>query len=79
MLKWLPFQFPVVFFFNTQVLSFSFFNCHSSAILNCATMLTSFTASDFEVSECWGYNRFFRLDLLVGGLYLDMAFLYNHS
>ena len=21
-------------------------------------------ASDFEVGECWGYNRFFRLDLL---------------
>lgn len=25
-----------------------------------------FAASDFEVGECWGYNRFFRLDLLVG-------------
>ena len=24
-----------------------------------------FAASDFEVGECWGYNRFFRLDLLV--------------
>ena len=22
-------------------------------------------ASDFEVGECWGYNRFFRLDLLA--------------
>lgn len=21
-------------------------------------------ASEFEVGECWGYNRFFRLDLL---------------
>jgi tripartite motif-containing protein 37 len=21
-------------------------------------------ASDFEISECWGYNRFFRIDLL---------------
>jgi len=21
-------------------------------------------ASDFEIGECWGYNRFFRLDLL---------------
>ncbi|KAK2574347.1 E3 ubiquitin-protein ligase TRIM37 [Acropora cervicornis] len=26
-------------------------------------------ASDFEVGECWGYNRFFRLDLLVCVLY----------
>ena len=25
----------------------------------------SISASDFEVAECWGYNRFFRLDLLV--------------
>ena len=23
------------------------------------------SASEFEVGECWGYNRFFRLDLLV--------------
>jgi hypothetical protein len=22
-------------------------------------------ASDFEANECWGYNRFFRIDLLV--------------
>ena len=22
-------------------------------------------ASDFEIGECWGYNRFFRLDLLA--------------
>lgn len=28
-----------------------------------------FAASDFEVGECWGYNRFFRLDLLVCVLY----------
>nr|XP_054749479.1 E3 ubiquitin-protein ligase TRIM37-like isoform X2 [Lytechinus pictus] len=27
-------------------------------------------ASDFEVGECWGYNRFFRLDLLAGEGYL---------
>lgn len=27
-------------------------------------------ASDFEVGECWGYNRFFRLDLLSGEGYL---------
>lgn len=26
--------------------------------------------SDFEVGECWGYNRFFRLDLLENEGYL---------
>lgn len=26
-------------------------------------ILREFT-SDFEIGECWGYNRFFRLDLL---------------
>ena len=31
-------------------------------------MPSSILASDFEVGECWGYNRFFRLDLLVGNL-----------
>lgn len=28
-------------------------------------------ASDFEVGECWGYNRFFRLDLLATEGYLN--------
>ncbi|XP_069134744.1 E3 ubiquitin-protein ligase TRIM37-like [Argopecten irradians] len=28
-------------------------------------------ASDFEVGECWGYNRFFRLDLLASEGYLE--------
>jgi hypothetical protein len=28
-------------------------------------------ASDFEVGECWGYNRFFRLDLLATEGYLS--------
>lgn len=28
-------------------------------------------ASDFEVGECWGYNRFFRLDLLASEEYLN--------
>ena len=28
-------------------------------------------ASDFEVGECWGYNRFFLLDALVGEGFLD--------
>lgn len=27
-------------------------------------------ASDFEMGECWGYNRFFRLDLLASEGYL---------
>lgn len=29
--------------------------------------------SDFEVGECWGYNRFFRLDLLASEGYLNTA------
>ncbi|XP_022118575.2 E3 ubiquitin-protein ligase TRIM37 isoform X2 [Pieris rapae] len=28
-------------------------------------------SSDFEVGECWGYNRFFRLDLLASEGYLN--------
>lgn len=28
-------------------------------------------ASDFEVGECWGYNRFFRLDALVSEGFLN--------
>ena len=28
-------------------------------------------SSEFEVGECWGYNRFFRLDLLAPEGYLD--------
>ncbi|XP_054274625.1 E3 ubiquitin-protein ligase TRIM37-like isoform X2 [Macrosteles quadrilineatus] len=28
-------------------------------------------ASDFETGECWGYNRFFRLDLLASEGYLN--------
>ncbi|CAH1404780.1 unnamed protein product [Nezara viridula] len=28
-------------------------------------------ASDFEVGECWGYNRFFRIDLLASEGYLN--------
>jgi hypothetical protein len=28
-------------------------------------------ASDFDVGECWGYNRFFRLDLLACEGYLN--------
>ncbi|XP_071446095.1 E3 ubiquitin-protein ligase TRIM37-like isoform X2 [Hetaerina americana] len=30
-------------------------------------------ASDFEVGECWGYNRFFRLDVLTREGYMDNA------
>lgn len=29
--------------------------------------------SDFEVGECWGYNRFFRLDLLADEGYLNIG------
>jgi len=28
-------------------------------------------ASDFEVGECWGYNRFFRLNMLASEGYLN--------
>ena len=30
-------------------------------------------ASDFEVGECWGYNRFYRIDLLEREGYLNQA------
>lgn len=30
-------------------------------------------ASDFEVGECWGYNRFYRIDLLQSEGYLNVA------
>lgn len=30
-------------------------------------------ASDFEIGECWGYNRFFRLDLLASEGYLNTS------
>jgi len=29
-------------------------------------------ASEFEIGECWGYNRFFRLDLLASEGYLNL-------
>lgn len=28
-------------------------------------------ASDFEMGECWGYNRFFKLDYLISEGFLD--------
>lgn len=43
-------------------------------------------ASDFEVGECWGYNRFFRLDLLASEGYLNesldtlvLRFVFKHK
>jgi len=33
-------------------------------------VLREFT-SDFEIGECWGYNRFFRLDLLINEGFLQ--------
>ena len=30
-------------------------------------------ASDFEIGECWGYNRFFRLDLLEADGFWDRS------
>jgi tripartite motif-containing protein 37 len=38
-------------------------------------------ASEFEGGECWGYNRFYRIDLLKKEGYLsedDGVFKYNH-
>lgn len=36
----------------------------------CRNVLREFT-SDFEIGECWGYNRFFKLDLLDTEGFLD--------
>lgn len=41
-----------------------------SALDNSKNIVREF-ASDFEVGECWGYNRFFRLDLLATEGYLN--------
>ncbi|XP_063675113.1 E3 ubiquitin-protein ligase TRIM37-like isoform X3 [Bolinopsis microptera] len=43
-------------------------NCNGTRSI--ANVVREF-ASDFEVGECWGYNRFFRLDQLEEGGYLD--------
>lgn len=37
----------------------------------CKNIVREF-ASDFEIGECWGYNRFFRLDLLASEGYLNI-------
>ena len=37
---------------------------------DCSKNIVREFASDFEVGECWGYNRFFRLDLLASEGYL---------
>eukprot|EP00111_Clytia_hemisphaerica_P006163 TCONS_00017835-protein len=38
---------------------------------DCTKNIVREFASDFEVGECWGYNRFFRLDLLASEGYLN--------
>uniref|UniRef100_UPI00358F46E4 E3 ubiquitin-protein ligase TRIM37 isoform X2 n=1 Tax=Myxine glutinosa TaxID=7769 RepID=UPI00358F46E4 len=38
---------------------------------DCSKNIIREFASDFEVGECWGYNRFFRLDLLASEGYLN--------
>lgn len=43
---------------------------HHSCKDNSKNIVREF-ASDFEVGECWGYNRFFRLDLLASEGYLN--------
>lgn len=61
------------------ILIFSFFNfryeyrvemVHQSCNDPTKNIIREF-ASDFEVGECWGYNRFFRLDLLANEGYLN--------
>lgn len=55
-------------FFHIDVLSTSLAYrplCKIVEFRNLKNYLCFFAASDFEVGECWGYNRFFRLDLLV--------------
>jgi len=44
---------------------------HQSCLDSSKNIVREF-ASDFEVSECWGYNRFFRLDLLGSEGYLSV-------
>jgi len=39
---------------------------------DCTKNIVREFASDFEVGECWGYNRFFRLDLLASEGYLNL-------
>jgi len=34
-------------------------------------MVSRVFASHFEIGECWGYNRFFRIDMLEDGGYLS--------
>ncbi|XP_026472335.1 E3 ubiquitin-protein ligase TRIM37-like isoform X2 [Ctenocephalides felis] len=43
---------------------------HQSSRDSSKNILREF-ASDFEIGECWGYNRFFRLDLLASEGYLN--------
>merc|ERR1712168_318622 len=43
--------------------------------LDCTKNIVREFASDFEVGECWGYNRFFRLDLLSSEGYLSESLL----
>ncbi|XP_065054453.1 E3 ubiquitin-protein ligase TRIM37-like isoform X2 [Rhopilema esculentum] len=44
---------------------------HQSCLDSSKNIVREF-ASDFEVAECWGYNRFFRLDLLASEGYLSV-------
>eukprot|EP00794_Sanderia_malayensis_P014324 gene14324-15813_t len=44
---------------------------HQSCLDSSKNIVREF-ASDFEVGECWGYNRFFRLDLLGSEGYLSI-------
>ncbi|CAH1184906.1 unnamed protein product [Phyllotreta striolata] len=43
---------------------------HQASVDSTKNIVREF-ASDFEVGECWGYNRFFRLDVLASEGYLN--------
>lgn len=52
--------FPLAYRYDYRVEMINQSNTNNDVTKN---VLREFT-SDFEVGECWGYNRFFRLDLL---------------
>lgn len=57
------------FFFNYRY-EYKVEMIHQSSRDSSKNILREF-ASDFEIGECWGYNRFFRLDLLASEGYLN--------
>ena len=56
---------------GSMTVGFGGVNNISSAAGDSSKNIVREFASDFEVGECWGYNRFFRLDLLASEGYLN--------